>query len=296
MDLATALAGAVSRKSHPAERQQLVAEHESTNHLLNSWHNAGGGYYYGSLFEYRDGALPAIFRLDAAATELRVETINALESGTQVLQSALLFGVMANHVVLVPSTAIRAGDFERYANWLMHETSVLSETERFALTDEPERELRTRDWRKVKGITIHSRIVPPAGGVPSENGATSRTRDVMDAIDGVFGISRLTDAGMNAARAQSLAQLGVTIQLKYDGRRPLDTSLLDHVASLLQSDTETRYELDISGIGTVSDGQIRVAKKGSIAYNGEQPVLADAGAKMKAWLDELLRTERIRSL
>ena len=113
--LADMLAAAIQERDTVASRQQASEEDGGSQHFINTWKDIGSGFWAGTLFQFTQGQLPVGFSFDAGAKEVSLSVLAQLEAGTHLLKSALHFGVMDNHVVLMPTSAIRASDLHALA-------------------------------------------------------------------------------------------------------------------------------------------------------------------------------------
>jgi hypothetical protein len=288
------LVSAVQDRPTALSRKLPPDEAGGSQHFINGWKERTGGFWAGTLFQFTKGQHPLGFSLDPAAVEVPVSVLAELAEGTHVLKSALHFGVLDNHVVLMPTSAIRAGDFQNYVNALLRDTGALPEEGAVSLMDEAVPELREQNWKRVKGITLRSNLAPPkiedteqtpngsAGVLKKAVASLSRGRDL------VFG-------DLDASQAIAMERVAVSMTIRYEGRtESLDTTLLDHVASVLKDDPTAQFQLDIEGVGLVTAKQVRVAQKKSIAHDDGRPVPEIAAEKMHLWLREQIDSHRVR--
>jgi hypothetical protein len=296
--LGSYLARAMSEADLVTQRQRTFEEGDPRRQFINSYKGFPPDELFkvGSLIEYERGNIPSGFRLDEQAKELQLKALLELQEDQDVVQQALYFGILGDHVIIMPTRALHAGDLQEYLSWLLRErTHVLKAESALTFFDEPIPSDRPT-WKRVKSITLRSPLtVDKLGERSTEQNPKSITRRKL--TTSVWDLFSLEEAGgeFGVAEAQDLERLTVELQIKYAGRnRQLDTHLLDHVASLVPDDEAQFYTFHVEGVGEVKAGSIKLKKKKSIPYTDDQPDLDAVHAAMLDWLLELLDTGRVR--
>src|SRR6185312_13748778 len=225
--------------------------------------------------DFTEGSLPAGFILDPTATELPVQALAEVDGTKRFIESNLYFGLMGDHVVIMPSGSLRVADLQRHLNWLLRErTNTLPQEAHVVLMDESAPEVRA-NWNGVRAITFRSPLTPELLLEPESTDTAWLGRALQPLLRGLFS-GDLTIGNLEASDAQSLERLSVTLQVKYKGRvEHVDTRLLDHLAAILPDEEANKYEFEVKGIGRVKGGQVKLAHKKSIQYGDSLPVFVN---------------------
>jgi len=279
--------------SVPRPVDRFEATDTDSRRFINTFRRAET-LWVGNLFDFTEGSLPAGFILDPTATELPVQALAEVDGTKRFIESNLYFGLMGDHVVIMPSGSLRVADLQRHLNWLLRErTNTLPQEAHVVLMDESAPEVRA-NWNGVRAITFRSPLTPELLLEPESTDTAWLGRALQPLLRGLFS-GDLTIGNLEASDAQSLERLSVTLQVKYKGRvEHVDTRLLDHLAAILPDEEANKYEFEVKGIGRVKGGQVKLAHKKSIQYGDSLPVFVNVAAKMHEWLYRLLEQGRIR--
>lgn len=247
----------------------------------------------GSLFEFTPGSIPSGFRLDPSATELPVEALAQYDSQKQFIESALYFGVLGNHVIVLPSGALGASQLDEYLNWYLTEHTDVLRDGAVKLYDEPLPAVRKR-WENVRSITLQENVKPKDIERLGE-GPQRRVRGrLMRAVSAAFPTLADTYGRLNAEELDGLAELHVKVEISVASRsRSVDTQLLDYAARMLPDEDAGRYSFFVQGVGPVSAGEVKIRASRKILHVDGLPVLADVASRMHAWLVSLLENDRV---
>jgi hypothetical protein len=291
------LSRAVDETNGPAERQEQRETHtdSETYRFVNSAVPVGP-IRCGGLFEFTKGFVPPGFRMDKNAKAFEVEALVNPGDDRHFLESALYFGVMGYHLVIMPTGALSAGSLQDHFNWLLKKRTQTLPDEAFVqFLDEPAAHIRD-GWQGVRGLSLQSKLSAETLQDTEQEPNRGLGGMVASAIKR-FGLN-LSDAigDLDANQVKSLDRLGARLELRYAGRtEKIDTRLLDNLVKILPDDDTIDIELDIRGVGRVRAGQMKVSKKRSVRYENGAPVLSDVAASMYEWLYHLIETQRVRA-
>lgn len=285
--------------SLPLQRRQSLGDGpNSTARFINAFKPvAPNPIQIGSLFEFTPGSLPSGFTFDEEAAELPVEALAQLEKGRHFIEGALYFGVLGNHVVIMPSGSLTAKQLEEHFNWLLRDhAQVLSEGDaRVVLQDEPTQSLRDR-FDGVRSVSVDSPLSIAALAGPEDMPKIDYSLSMRDFMArALVPYLKAAVGELNSTQAESLERMRVRLQIGFDGRTErVDTSLLDHLVALLPDDESTHYSFDVRGVGKVRAGELKVVSSKSVIYENGLPVFGDVAEKMHSWLFHLLESNRVR--
>lgn len=123
------------------------------------------GMLFGQLLMYQVGKDMAFVVEDESADDFEVESSNpgTNQEGKrrEVLESALYFGLLDNHVIVLQSRALRSRELENHFNWLLREcTNILSEKYSVCLSDKPsEKARKVIEKFEVKSVRVGTPLV-----------------------------------------------------------------------------------------------------------------------------------------
>ena len=278
----------------PIMERRECTDGDATHRFFNSLRPIGT-LLMGTLVEYTRGASPVGFTLDDSVTEVPLEVLVELEEGREMVAGALHFGVSDHHVILMPSSTVRAGDFQHHLNWFLRtHTQALPDGATVILRDELAPDVR-QHWQGVTGLVLrspmNSEILSNTEQIPNQFGSAALGTFLRQTVPGWADVV----GQLNAGQLQSFERLSVKLEIKFAGRsEKVDTAILDHVLATLPEQDWPAVELEVRGVGTVKSGQIRVAAKRSITHEKGIPVAASVAEKMHEWLHSLVETGRVR--
>jgi hypothetical protein len=266
-----------------------------------------------------------VVNLDEEAEEYALTQLAPPGQLDEFLESQLYFGVLEDHVAVVQSKSLRAGHLEAYLNWLLKErTSLLPASARLILRDHISlpRGARLKKLQQVKKVTLRTHVTPATfagadggaiaapGGGPGRGGGgalvpESRVADpagptllLRRAVEGLIpaGMQSLVDS---LATAQGLAveDLEVSLEIRRRGRRPQDggRSLLDEMAEVVRNTDDLAYELDVPGVGTIRNQQLRLQTTFSVPHQNGAVLIERLVPKLLEWLNGLVQAGEIRA-
>ncbi|SBT60904.1 Uncharacterised protein [Plesiomonas shigelloides] len=216
----------------------------------------------------------------------------------EVLQSALYFGVLDNHVVLVQSHALKSRDLESHLGWLLTSANIISDSVAFSLSDEPTVEARKKlNNLPVKSVEIGTPVETKpinsqgAAGVnsiqttTSDHRLTGRAKDFIKSLLGEGFVNSL-----DLPTDLNDSNLEIVLQLRYK-RKTTDSGhkALDHIARAMRH-AEPEDTKVITSSGTVIHGN-ELKLTGHVncdSYNGV-PDAKDLYNQMFTWLEERVK-------
>lgn len=296
--LETLLQNAFNSFPRPAQRRQVIgsAEQDSNVRQVIGGSTHEQSMLCGSFLLYEIGKDVAFVVEDEEAEEFVIESQNpgvGLEEGDtrrrEVLQSALYFGVLGEHVVLVQSAALKSRDFENHLKWLLTDHArVMDSSIGLSLSDEPTQEARQRiESLPVKsveiGTPIQSQEVVQSGAF---GGVTHKiTGKALQALSAFLNEDMISRLELDSALDES--NLEVTLQLRYK-RKTTESghAALDHLARAMRH-AEPEDTKVMTSSGTVIRGdQLKLTGSISVGtYNGIVDT-ADLYSQMYIWLQE----------
>lgn len=289
-------------KPKPSDRRQSMGSNEidsAVRRVIGST-SAKENMLFGTVLLYEVGKDVTFVVEDDDAEEFIIESQNpsvgisseADKRRREVLQSALYFGVLGNHVVAVQSQALKCKDLESHLRWLLKESVVITEDVGISLSDEPTEKARKKlNELPVKSVEIGSPIESRAVD-PSKKGTvmqttahnhklTGRAKEVIQAFLGDNFINSL-----NLPSDLNDANLELVLQLRYK-RKTTDSGhkALDHIARAMRhADPEDTKVITSSGT-TIHGSELKLTGHVTFnAYNGV-PDSTDLYEQMYNWLE-----------
>lgn len=253
-----------------------------------------GGMLCGDYLAFEKNRAAQLITMDQRAKKLRVGTLPAHDVATdaEFLDSTLLWGVSDNHVLLIQSMALRAGDLERYLNWLLDRAGLLTTADGdwLSLEDRPSIEVKqATKGRQVKSISIKMPVLnitahDSAPGQRKRKFTVSRSV-AADALAAFIGSDELSRLGIdNAAEANLQAELRLSYLRSTDD---VGKKVLNGVARLvgkLDTVDADDVQLDLEGIGRIKGSQLRLEKMVALPSRHGHVNLNDAFLEMAEWL------------
>lgn len=288
-------------KPKPSDRRQNMGSDEidsGVRRVIGST-SAKENMLFGTVLLYEVGKDVTFVVEDDDAEEFIIESQNPSvgisseedKKRREVLQSALYFGVLGNHLVAVQSQALRCKDLESHLGWLLRESTVVTEDVGISLSDEPTEKARKKlNELPVKsveiGSPIESRAMTPSGSAVMQTTAhnhklTGRAKEVIQAFLGDNFINSL-----NLPSDLNDSNLELVLQLRYK-RKTTDSGhkALDHIARAMRhADPEDTKVITSSGT-TIHGSELKLTGHVTFnAYNGV-PDSADLYEQMYNWLE-----------
>ena len=248
--------------------------------------------FVGTVFEFTQGRVPVGFTQTQRVSEYEVETLAELAEGRQMILNALHFGVLGNHVIVMPSGALGVDALQQHLQWLLvTQAKVLHEETFVRLYDEPA-STKWGEFKRIRSVEVASPLDWQGPETEQEPKQQSSLRSIIQRVQ------RLVREGvgdMTPSQAASLARMRIRLEVAFEGQvGKADTSLLDAYAAMLPDDVKPMTLLQVSGIGTVRAGDLKIRQPVSVRFDDRLfPVLSDVGEKMHDWLLQLLESGQV---
>jgi hypothetical protein len=298
--LAGLLANVLGEHTKPWKRKQTLtaaADETDSHRFINIWKAfAPDPMWFGNLFEFTRGAEPSGFQLeDEDADELPVATLQKLDEKTHLIDSALYFGVLKDHVIISPSGSLRAKELQDHLNWLLKDYSGVLTDGYVTLEDEVHPDAR-RAAAGVTAVKVKSPLTAGAWLASEQNPKIDSSQSLRTGVlRGVIPAMKRAVGELDAGRAESLDRIDITLEIKYRGRTDrMGTVILDHLAAALPDDEAKFYQIELRGGTRINAGELKLRKRVSLRHESGLPVLDDVREKMLRWLIELLESHRVR--
>lgn len=211
-------------KSKAVERREELGDNgEEVVRRVVSKIRRQDGMLFGQLLLYQVGKDMTFVVEDESAEDFEIESSNppASEDGKrrEVLESALYFALLGNHVVIQQSQALKARDLEKHLNWLLRGcTEILSEKYSVCLSDKPSDAAREKiESMPVKAACVGTPLVAEESKYSQGSGQTSTkflpTGNGFAVLKAIFGESWTEQLSLDDALDD--ANLEVRLQVRY---------------------------------------------------------------------------------
>lgn len=242
---------------------------------------------------YVEGNDPIAIELDKKERELKLERIMASKQGKEVIEGAVYFGVVGNHLVFTQSTALRSQALEKYLNWLIEKKGSLWKEENFMYLCDPDYpSANQKEKYEPEEIIISS----PVKFTPVQKGEEKKMNIKasgagIDALKAFFANLRPGDPFLDEFTVEDIANsrsLEIQMQLRWMGQKDKTkpSNLLEQVSrNLRHVDDEIDYELRAKDGTTIRKDEIKKSTKISVRWNEARPVFDDLFPKMLRWID-----------
>lgn len=299
LELQALLTSALGIRQKPAERREnLGADGEHVVRRVIGSYREQDGMLFGHMMLYEVGKDVTFVVEDEDADEFEVVQSNIGaddDKRKEILESVLYFGILANHVVILQSRALKARDMEYHLDWLMREaTQTLPPDTSIILSDEPSKEAR----EKVEGLTVQSvRVGTPLRVEQSQEPAGAKTDSIarffpigkgFDVLSALLGADFLQGLNLNETLDENNLELTLQVRCK---RKTTNAGhqVLDQIASAMRHmEPEDTLIHTVNG-PTLRGANLKLTGRISVGtYNGVVDK-SDLYKEMHGWLEDRIR-------
>ena len=164
-------------KSKASERCEVLGDHgreEAVKRVINKIRRQNG-MLFGQLLMYQVGKDTVFVVEDDSSEDFEVESLNTRNTDDgrrrEVLESALYFAILDNHVVVQQSRSLKSRELEKHFNWLLREcTDMLPEEPGICLSDKPtEKARQTISKLHVKAVRVGTPLVAEQNAIKAKS-------------------------------------------------------------------------------------------------------------------------------
>jgi hypothetical protein len=309
-------------KTVGARRRPMSADPNApVFHLLGSTKSEKNGFLFGSLLAYSPGVDAMFLVEDAAASDVKLETLKApkTKDGKQreLLESVMFFGILDDHLVLLQSQVLKSAQAESYFQWLLHQAKTLTGDNTVTLLDTPSASIRKKieQAKGVRGIKFGGEVLPvsvmPKHETPSLDLEHETPKDKMKDNVSVSALSTEATGGLMSA-IKSLIKpadyakinfddlLGSNIELTLMLRYKTKTTeqghkLMNSLGAALRNTEDLDTELQLIGGGTIKGTDLKLnGEIGLTSYNGQLSE-SEVYEAMRGWLLSKIKTQDVKT-
>ncbi|OFV47332.1 hypothetical protein [Oligella sp. HMSC09E12] len=294
-------------------RQEMPNSEEKDYRLINN-KQVLNKMFFGQFIHVRPGESQPIMTVDDSATSYAIEAIlpssldkkEAERAKKEFVNAILYFGVMDNHVVIAPSTALTPRELETHLFWLIgSKAELLEKTSILLLQNQPAKStIEKLEKSPVRNIEIGAPIGSAAPALletdENDNQSTEtkminvNTRGVArDVLKQLIPIHIFNDHFLKDSLDESNLQLNIRISYsrKTDSK---GQKALDGIATALRHMDDADVKIHLKGGGTIQGNELKLSKV--ITYNLTNSGLVDESdlfTKMRVWLIEQIKAEEV---
>ena len=294
-----------------AKERMYAPQQDEQRHLIN--YHAGhantekkGNIFGCEFLGFEEGASQSTLATGMDAEELDMDALPA-EKGKEFLEGSVYFGVSANHVILMPSRALRSKQLEAYLNWfLVEKAKVCTKDYLLRLDDHMPEAKKQKIAKDVLGMRISAPIKwsdnSEQVGKPSVTTAKSATKlskvrpygAAWEAVKAIFGEALSMPKGLILENLADTPDIEVSLSLRWMGKKEEDeVSFLDGIASNLRHvDDEIDYNIQTK-TGSIGKDDFKHFRSISTEWHKGRPLFDSLFPKMADWLGDLIRNDII---
>lgn len=295
------LSDALAKLDHVRDRLEAI-DSQATEFRVVSSSRSEAGFLCGRITTFERGGFQLVIADDPDARDLPLSAIEPPHKGGvphQFATGMLYFCIFQNHVAVVQSAALKAGNFEQHLAWLLRDkTSILTPQQGVALIDEPQQATRERIKKShVKSVMLgrplmEETVIEPAAGEQGKaqtkfKGSGPLISVIKDWIDP----TQFERLGLEEGVFDG--NLEVWIEIRYPKRlrsRPEDSiRLLDDLALALRDIDEDQARLELADGTTVTGNQLKISGRVDVKVTTGLIDESDLYQGMREWLETLIR-------
>lgn len=282
------------------------------NHHVVMW-----GIQFSDLLKYSDDTNANVVTVDHSAEFLDIEQMAPSETADgkkrEFLDSVMYIAAFKNHLAIIQSATLRTGELERYLNWFLKKTGVMSEGHILLspqATSHIQKQLEKSD---IKSIKIGTPLVETIDNEPIESYKEIKSIDTksikvtpkgrgLDMLLSAFGgdISLLKDFGINpddiANDAIEGSDIQVSLELTYKRHATKKSKqILNDVSKAMRHAHPDDITLDIENVGKLKGSALNIRKNLTIKYYNGILDPEDLYLKIQTWMTEQIELDEIEA-
>lgn len=298
---------------HLAINRQEQPNSEEKDYRLINHKQEHQKMLFGQFIHVKPGESQPIMTIDTNATSYTIEAIlpsnlseeDAKKAKKEFVNAILYFGVLDNHVVVLPSSSLTPRELENHFGWLIgSKADLLSKTSILLLQNQPPKTtIEKIEASPVRHIAIGAPVGPStfSEDLINEEKTVSETKmvDVNASNLGMDLLEKLLPRGIfqDVFFKDSLDESNLKLNLLISYARKTDEKgqrALDQIATALRHMDDADVKIKLRNGGIIHGNELKLSKP--ITFNLTDSGLVDETdlfAKMRTWLIEQIKAEEI---
>lgn len=282
------------------DRQEPINDDSSEVRLINKFQDVHRGFILAQMVLIEQDASQPVVIYEKGAKEYQLTGVRPSDvvlsekyqaAKRDFINSMLYFGVLDNHVVVIPSAALRFNAIEAYLRWLfVSKAKILHPEAVISLTQEAKKDIKKLfDSHDVKSIEIGDSVTyVKSSGTEEKTEVRSITSQMLKVFAETFDDFELDSI---AESSNIRAKFVITYNRKTDedGHK-----ILNGIAMNLRNVDDEEVTINLNGAGQLKKGNLNIHTKETIGRSNDGLlIMDDISHAMQNWLALLCDEEGI---
>ncbi len=276
------------------DRQEPIDDDSSEVRLINKFQDVHKGFILAQMVLIEQDASQPVVIYEVGAREYQLAGVKPSEvilseeykaAKRDFINSMLYFGVIDNHVVVIPSAALRFNAIESYLRWFfVNKAKILPPEAMISLTQEANRNIKKLfDNHNVKSIEIGDTVTYVKSSKFEERTEVKNvTSQMLKTLVENFGDFKL-DSIAQSSNIRAKFIITYSRKTDEDGQK-----ILNGIAMNLRNVDDDDVTITLDGAGQLKKGNLNIHTKESIGRSSDGLlIMSDISHAMQNWLASL---------